>query len=305
MRDVRRPAVVMAAALAATAALALGREAGAQAVAPILVVPATADPGGVVTVSNGPEAPCPPPGGSERPSASVDLFAQGSATPANRAPYQGLVTRAGTWSVEVRLSADLPPGTYRVQAGCYTDSGLNSGFGPAYRAGSLDLRLQDPGQPTASTRRARPGDSIQVESGAALCPPPAGSPSPRVRVSLLDAQGATRAESEAPVDARTGRWSVALRVPDLGAQYGQITAVCLARVAAPAPYARYKGAPLAIEAAPPAPTTTTGPPATSPPTTPAPGAATSVPTTSPPASAVSLPPTPVAVAVVAEPTYTG
>ena len=305
MRVVRRRPVVLAAALAAFAAAALGREAGAQAVAPIVVRPQMADPGAVVTVSNGPSVPCPPPSGSDNPSASVDLFAQGSATPANRAPFQGMVDPVGTWSVDVRLAADLPPGSYRVQAGCYTDSGLNSGFGPSYQAGRLDVRLQDPGQPTASTRRGRPGDTIQVGSGEARCTPPTGSPSPRVRVSLLDSSRATRAESEGPVDGATGRWSVGLRVPELPAQEAQITAVCLARVAAPAPYARYKAAPFAIEVPPPTNTTTSAPATTSPPTTQVPGAPPTAPPTTAATTAPPLPPTPLAVPIVAEPTYTG
>ena len=137
----------------------------AQEVAAIVVVPGAADPGGVVRVSNGPAAPCPPPGGTSNPSASVDLFATGSATPVNRAPYQGPVSAVGTWSVEVRLAPDVPPGTYRVQAGCYGDSGLNSGYKLDYVPGRLDVRLQDPGRPTSSTRRGGPGDTIQVSSG--------------------------------------------------------------------------------------------------------------------------------------------
>lgn len=297
----------MAAALAAAvAAAAAGGTAIAQSSGSILVVPATTDPGGAVTVSNSPLSPCPPPPTAENPFVSIDLFAPGSATPANRAPYQGPVALGGTWSVPIRLDPDLPPGTYRVQAGCYTDSGLSSGFGPAYGAGRLDLRLQEPGQPTASVRRARPGDTIQVGSGDAGCRPPTGAPNPRVRVSFLDATKATRAEAEVPVDPASGRWSISLRVPDLVPQSAEITAVCLARVAAPAPYARYRGAPFNVEAAAPLPSTTT--PTTTPPTTARPGAPTTLfsPTTLPPTpTPTTLPPTPLARAIVAEPTYTG
>lgn len=291
----------MAAALSvATAAVAVAGSARAQATAPISVLPAAADPGGVVTVSHGPTSPCPPPAGTRNPSASVDLFTVGSVTPVNQAPFQGPVTPIGTWSVEVRLAPDLPPGQYRVQAGCYTDSGLNAGFGPAYASGGLEVRLQAPGLPSASPRRGRPGENVQVASGEAGCRPPVGAPSPRVRVSLLDAGKATRAEAEGPVDATTGRWTVSLRVPDLAAQNVEITAVCLARVGAPSPYARYQSATFAVDAAPPpAPTTIAAPTSTV-----ASGGSTSVPpTTSTPAA--SLPPTPLAVPIVAEPTYTG
>jgi hypothetical protein len=201
----------------------------------------------------------------------------------------------------VRLAPDLPPGSYRVQAGCYSDSGLNSGFGPSYEAGRLELRLQQPGQPT-SPRRGRPGDSIQVSSGEARCTPPAGSPSPRVRVSLLDAGKATRAEAEGPVEIATGRWTVSLRVPDIGPQSGEISAVCLARVAAPAPYARYRATAFSIDGQPLAPATV---PPTTPPPTVAPGAPATAVTTATTTPVPTLPSTPIAVAIVAEPTYTG
>lgn len=293
-----------AALLAAASAVAVAGQAGAQAVAPITVAPVAVDPGGVATVGNGPAAPCAPPAGTANPSASVDLFAVGSATPVNRAPYQGMVTATGTWTVTVRLAPDLPPGAYRVQAGCYTDSGLNSGFGPAYAAGRLEVRLQEPGRPTATPRSGRSGDSLDVASGDAVCTPPPASPSPRVRVSLLDAAKATRAEAEGPVEPGTGRWSLALRVPDLGAQSAEITAVCLARVGAPSPYARYQAAPFSVEAGEVPGSTTTAPGTTTPATTAVPGASTTKPTTSP-APPASLPTTALAVPIVAEPTYTG
>ena len=297
--------VLVAAFAAAAAAEAVAGTAGAQTVASIVVTPATADPGSVVKVSNAALSPCVPPGGASSPSASVDLYAAGTATPANRVPYQGVVGPTGAWTVDVRLDPDLPPGTYRVQAGCYTDSGLNAGFGPAYAAGRLDLRLQEPGPSSVSPRRGRAGDTIQVASGETRCTPPAGAPSPRVRVSLLDAGKATRAEAEASVDQATGRWVVTLRVPELGAQSAEISAVCLARVGAPSPYARYRGAPFTIEATPTQPTN--APATTAPATTAAPGAPATVPqaAATSPAPTTTLPPTPLAVAVVAEPTYTG
>ena len=304
MPPVRRLAIGMAAALvAASAALVVAGTARAQSVAGIAVVPEAADPGGTVIVTNGATSPCPPPGGTRAPSASVDLYTTGSATPVNRVPYQGMVTPAGTWSVEVRLAPDLPPGTYRVQAGCYTDSGLNSGFGPAYQPGRLELRLQQPGAPAPASRSGRPGDSVQVGSGEARCRPPAGSPSPRVRVSLLDAARATRAEAEGPVDPG-GRWSVALRVPDIGPQTVEITAVCLARVAAPSPFARYRASAFSVEAASAPGSATTAPPTTTPPNQ-GPGPAPALVTPATTAPAPTLPLTPPAVAIVAEPTYTG
>jgi hypothetical protein len=302
MPRVRRRAIVVAAALAAAvAAAAVAGTAGAQAVAPIVVLPGVADPGAAITVSNGPSAPCPPPPAAKNPSASVDLYAIGSATPVNRVPYQGAVSVPGAWSVTVRLDPDLPPGSYRVQAGCYSDSGLNSGFGPAYAAGNVTLRLQEPGSPTVSARRGRPGDSLQVSSADNRCSPPAGSPSPRVRVSLLDASRATRAEAEGPVDPTTGRWTVGLRVPDLDSQSAEISAVCLARVGAPSPYARYRSAPFAVDNPPVTMTT----PTTAPVTTGGAGGSTTTPSTTPRPTASTLPPTPLAVAIVAEPTYTG
>jgi hypothetical protein len=298
----------MAAALAAAvAAAAVGGSAGAQGAASILVAPSVADPGGMVTVSNSPLAPCLPPDGADSPFVSIDLFAAGTATPANRAPYQGAVTVGGTWSVQIRLDADLPPGTYRVEAGCFADSGLSSGFGPDYAPGRLDIRLQEPGQPAVSARRARPGESIQVSSGEGGCKPPAGSPSPRVRVSLLDATKATRAEAEGAVDAASGRWTISLRIPELVPQSADITAACLARVAAPAPYARYRAAPFNIDGVP-VTSTTTVPTTVAPvPTLPRPGAPTtfSVVTVAPTPTPTTLPATPLAVAIVAEPTYTG
>lgn len=297
----------MAAAFAsAVAAAAVGGTAGAQSGASIVVAPASTDPGAVVKVANAPLSPCAPPRGTTDASASIDLYAGATATPVNRMPYQGVVSPNGSWSVDVRLDPDLPPGTYRVQAGCYTDSGLNAAFGPSYGAGRLDLRLQEPGQPSASPRHARPGDTIQVASDEARCSPPAGSPSPRVRVSLLDAGSATRAEAEGPVDPSSGRWTVGLRVPDVGPQVAQVVAVCLARVGAPSPYARYKAAPFTIDAAPAA-APTTAPATTAPATTSPPGAPTTPPhaTTSSPSPTTTLPPSPLAVPIVLEPTYTG
>jgi len=303
---VQRPGYVVAAALVASVAAMLGGSAGAQSPASVTITPLEADPGGRVVVTNGPGSPCIPPLGAVSASASVDLFGPGSATPANRVPYQGRVGPTGSWSVEVRLAPDLPPGRYRVQAGCYTDSGLNSGFGPPYEPARLEVRLQDLGQSMVGPRAARAGDSVQVTSNEVRCTPPVGAPSPRVRVSLVDSSGATRAESEGGVDP-AGRWSVPVRVPSLDAQDVQVTAVCLARVGASSPYASYAGSPFTIQAAaqtdPPAtPSTSPGPAPTSAVTVP--GAAT---TTTNPAlvAASSLPATPVASAIVAEPTYTG
>jgi hypothetical protein len=298
--------MVAAAVLAATVGIVVGGTARAQPVGAIAVLPDMADPGGVVTVSSGPSSPCEPPRDTPSPFASVDLFASGTATPVNRAPYQGVVATSGTWSVQVRLAPDLPPGTYRVQAGCYTDSGLNSGFGPAYSPGRLDVRLQNPGQPSLNARRARPGETVQVTAGGAACPPPAGSPSPRVRVSILDGVGATRAEAEAPV-AGNGQWAVGVRVPDILAQTGTVTAVCLARVGASSPYARYQAALFTIDANPQSTSTTTPLPQTTTTTVPpGPGAPVTPPTTATMnVNVAELPPTPIAAAVVAEPTYTG
>lgn len=300
-----RPGLVVAAALtAAAAAVAVAGSADAQSVGSASVVPAQADPGSTVTVTNGPSSPCTPPPGTRSPSASVDLYAAGSATPANRVPYQGAVKPAGGWSVQVRLAADLPPGPYQVRAGCYTDSGLNSGFGPAYE-GRLEVRLQSLGPPTAAARFGRPGDAVQVGSAEAGCPPPAGAPAPRVRVSLLDSAGATRAESEGAVDLASGRWSIPVRVPSVNAQNAQIIAVCLARVGASAPYARYSSASFTIEGdrqdTPSTSPSTVGPP--TPPVVTVPGASTTTVLGLPAAS--SLPDTPLATAISAEPTYTG
>ncbi len=307
---VRRPGFVVAAAAAAvTLAAVVGGSADAQGVAAINVVPAEADPGATVLVTNGPGAPCTPPTGSSNASASVDLYAAGSATPANRGPFQGFVSASGSWSVEVRLAPDLAPGSYRVQAGCYTDSGLNSGFGPSYEPGRLDVRLRQLGPPTLSIGRGRPGDSVQVTSGDARCTPPTGAPNPRVRVSILDRDGSTRAESEGGVDRGSGRWAVPVRVPALDTQGAQVTAVCLARVGASVPYARYAATPLAVEAPPADPPVT--PPATfgSVPTSlPAvPGAPATTAVTVNPALLpdTSLPLAPVAKAIIAEPAYTG
>ena len=304
----RRPGPVVAAALAAAVAVAAAGAAEAQSVASITVAPADADPGGTVLVSNGPGWPCTPPSGTASASASVDLYAEGSATPANRIPFQGSVTDAGAWSVGLQLAPDLPPGRYRVRAGCYSDSGLNSGFGPAYADGRLDVRLQALGPPTASARVGRPGDSVQVTSGGAGCTPPAGAQRPRVRVSLLERGGATRAESEGTVDSGTGRWSVSLRVPAVEAQDTRITAVCLARVGAPSPYARYAPTVLVVQAAPTDPPTTPPTSVGAPPTSSStvPGPADSTTTTNPAqVAASSLPEAPVAKAIIAEPAYTG
>ncbi len=301
-----RPGFVVAAALAAAAlAVTVAGSADAQGVASLTVVPAEADPGASVMVTDGPSSPCPPPSGTASPSASVDLYAIGSATPANRMPYQASVTPAGTWTVEVKLASDLPPGAYRVQAGCYSDSGLNAGFGPAYEAGRLQVRQQALGSPTPSVGASQPGETVQVVSGDVRCTPPAGATSPRVRVSLLDAARATRAESEGAVEAATGRWSVNLTVPSIDAQDAQISAVCLARVGASAPYARYAPARFEVEADPSSVPPPVGPPAPGPIPTPpssAPGAPTTTTTT---LVAGSLPMTPLAKPIVAEPTYTG
>ncbi len=306
---VRRPGSIVAAALVTAAvAVAVAGSARAQSLASITIAPAEADPGATVIVANGSSWPCTPPSGTASPSASVDLYAEGSATPANRVPFQGPVAASGSWSVALELAPDLPPGRYRVQAGCYTDSGLNSGFGPAYAAGRLEVRLQTLGPPRASSRVGRPGDSVQITSGEAGCTPPAGALRPRVRVSLLDRDGATRAESEGVVDAVTGRWSLPLKVPAIEAQDTRITAVCLARVGASSPYARYGATELVVEpvpADPPrTPPTSVGP--TPAPSSTVPGPGGSAPTSTPAqVEATSLPETPVATAIIAEPTYTG
>lgn len=308
---VRRPGSVAVAVAAAVAlASAAGGSADAQGPPAVTVAPSEADPGATVFVTNSPGSPCTPPTGSgDRPTASVDLYPDGSATPANRLPYQGFVSATGSWAVEVRLAPDLPPGRYRVEARCYTDSGLNSGFGPAYQPGRLEVRLRQLGPPALSSRSGRPGDSVQVSAGQAGCVPPAGATSPRVRVSILDRDGATRAEAEGGVDRASGLWSVPVRVPPIDVQLGQVAAVCLARVGASVPYARYAAAAFAVEAAPaddPAAPPLAPPDSTPAPVLPVPGPATSAATT-PPVQLpdTSLPLAPVAKAIIAEPTYTG
>lgn len=306
MPRVRPGLVVVAAVATASAAVGVGGSAVAQIAGSIVVAPAGAEPGGMVVVTNGAVSPCfPVPAGATSPSVSIDLYGADSATPANRLPYLGAVDTLGAWSVEVRLAPDLAPGPYRVQAGCFTDSGLNAGFGPTYQPGQLDLRQQDLGPPRPSTSTGSPGQVVEVASGRAPCIPPKGSSSPRVRVSLLDAARATRAEAEDTVDSTTGAWSITLTVPSVTTQDAQISAVCLARIGASVPYARYEPAAFAIDAQlPPEATTTTSstvPGPATPSTTPDPGL--------PPTSTVSGPPdlpiTPLAAAIVAEPTYTG
>jgi len=303
MRHVRPGLVVAAALVAASAAGLVAGSADAQTVGSIVVNPARADPGANVTVTNGPSSPCTPPLGATSASASVDLYALGSATPANQVPYLGAVTLAGGWSVEVRLAPDLPPGSYRVQAGCFTDSGLNAGFGPAYEAGRLELRQQVLGAPRPVATLGRPGDTFQVTSAEVPCVPPAGAAGPRVRVSLLDAGTATRAEAEGSVDPATGRWSVSLTVPSVDAQAAQVSAVCLARVGASVPYARYAAAPFNILASPPTVPTTLGEGPTTTAPVPSSGGSTTTASTIPPVA--MLPVTPLAQAIVAEPSYTG
>jgi len=302
MPQVHPGLVVVAAVATAGAAVGVAGSAVAQGAGSIVVAPAVADPGGMVVVTNGPSSACVPVGATS-PLVSVDLYAVGSATPANRLPYLGTVSTLGTWSVDVRLAPDLAPGLYRVQAGCFTDSGLNAGFGPTYEPGQLDLRQQELGPPRPSTGVGRPGQVVQVASGQAPCVPPAGSPSPRVRVSLLDGGRATRAEAEGAVDSATGAWSVTLTIPPVDPQDAQISAVCLARVGASVPYARYSSAAFAIDAAPLPETTTTSS------TVPGPTTPSTAPIGAPPTSAIpppaELPITPLASAVVDEPTYTG
>jgi hypothetical protein len=82
------------------AALGVAGSAAAQSPATISVTPAEADPGATVFVTNGSGSPCTPPLGALNASASVDLFAPGAATPANRLPYQGRVSSSGSWTVE-------------------------------------------------------------------------------------------------------------------------------------------------------------------------------------------------------------
>jgi len=299
-----RPRLVAAAALVAAGAAALvAGSADAQVVGSIIVTPTQTDPGASVTVANGASSPCTPPLGATSASVSVDLYAVGSATPANRVPYLGAVTLAGGWSVEVRLAPDLPPGSYRVQAACFTDSGLNAGFGPAYEPGRLELRQKALGAPRPGITLGRPGDTFQVTSAEVPCVPPVGAAGPRVRVSLLDAGTATRAEAEGSVDPATGRWSVSLTVPSVDAQAAQISAVCLARVGASVPYARYAAAPFNILATPSTVPTTLAEVPT--PTAPVPssGGSTTTASTAPPVA--MLPTTPLAQAIVVEPTYTG
>jgi len=305
MSSVRPGLVLVAAVATAVAAVGVAGSAVAQAAGSVVVAPAAADPGGTVLVTNGADSPCfPVPVGATSPSVSVDLYAAGSATPANRLPYLGAVGTLGAWSVEVRLAPDLPPGLYRVQAGCFTDSGLNAGFGPTYQSGRLELRQQNLGPPRPGTSTGRPGQIVQIASGQAPCVPPTGSPSPRVRVSLLDAARATRAEAEGTVNSATGAWSVTLTIPSVEPQDAQISAVCLARIGASVPYARYGPAAFAIDAVSPPDTTTTS--TTVPgPITPSTTPGTATPPTSVQPRPDELPITPLASAIVAEPTYTG
>jgi len=101
--------------------------------------------------------------------------------------------------------------------------------------------------------------------------------------------GVVRAAADEAIDPGSGGWSATLNVPDLAPQRGTITAACHATTSAAAPYARYIPVRFEVAARPAVAATTT--------------------TAGAPASTVQvnpgLPASPRAVAIIAEPAYTG
>ena len=270
------------------------------------------NPGETITVVNatdGPSDQCPPAADGKDRTISVDILTSSDRLVSG--PHTAKVSSTGRWSVPVVLEPDLAPGGYKANASCYDADNFKV---RTYDPATFTIRLQAPGPPSVQPVEAMSGESVQVSSGSARCAPPQGAGSTaRVRASILDAGGNTRAEGEGKI-AADGSWSVPLRVPDVPAQEGSATAVCLARVGAPAPYARYAQSKLTITAPPPPSTTTTAPP---PSTTLAPGV-TAPPPTPPPAPTTTRgpvpklpgftsaqPPSPTAQPITAEPTYTG
>lgn len=269
------------------------------------------DPGSTITVANATDTPrdlCTGGSPGER-TISVDVLTSSDRLVSG--PHTAAVgSFDGRWSVAIPLASDLAPGAYKALASCYDrDNTKVRNYDPA----PFTVRLQNPGSPAVQPTQAAPGDPVQIGSGPAKCKPPKGSPSPKVRASILDNGGNTRAEGENQVLA-DGSWSVTLRVPgEMLPQDGSVTAQCMARVGAPAPYARYGQTRLTVVAAPPPSTTSTAPPVA---TTLAPGQ-TAPPSTVPaptttlgpipklPGFTQALPPTPLAEPIVAEPTYTG
>lgn len=298
-------------ALALAALVAMGAAAVAPAAAAgpeVMVSPAgDHDPGSTITVSNAPGSVCPE---TNDPNVSVDIVTSANGLVAG--PYNTTV-QSGQFAVQVPLAPDLAPGNYLARASCF--AGASASPSKTYEPAPFTVRLQSPGDPIVQPDHAVPGDIVQVGSGTAKCKPPRGATSPRVRASIVDASGNTRAEAEGSVFG-DGSWAVKVRVTEIDPQVGRVTAVCLARVGAPAPFARYGQTTFTIVAPAPASTTTTVP---APTTTPAPGgtAAPATTTTVPaptttlgpvpalPGFGDSLPPTPVPTPIVAEPAYTG
>ena len=215
------------------------------------------DPGETVTVANATDTVRDECQSTQERTISVDILT--STDRLVSGPHTAKVSTVdGRWSVPVALAPDLAPGGYKAIASCYdSDDTRIRSYDPA----PFTIRLQSPGQPNVQPTQAMPGETVQIGSGPNKCRPPRDA-TPKVRASILDSGGNTRAEGEGQVSA-DGSWSVNLRVPDATPQVGSVTAICLARVGASAPYARYSQSRFTITAPPPPSTTSTvAPPAT-------------------------------------------
>jgi hypothetical protein len=265
------------------------------------------DPGDTITVANATDTVRDECQSTQERTISVDILTSSDRLVSG--PHTAKVSSVdGRWSVPIALAPDLAPGAYKAIASCYDadDTRIRS-----YDPAPFNIRLQSPGQPNVQPSQAMPGDTVQIGSGPNKCKPPKDS-TPKVRASILDSGGNTRAEGEGQVSA-DGSWSVNLRVPDATPQVGSVTAICLARVGASAPYARYSQSRFTITAPPPSsttstvapPVTTLAPGQTAPATTIAAPTTTSGPVPRIPGFSSPLPASPVAVPIVAEPTYTG
>jgi hypothetical protein len=270
------------------------------------------DPGQTITVSNASDTPRDLCTSTSERTISIDILT--STDRLVSGPHTGPVGSVdGTWNVQITLAADLAPGAYKALASCYNTDDTTGTKVRTYDPALFDIRQQSPGLPNVRPAEAMPGDPVQIGSGPAKCAPPKGASAPVVRASILDGGGNTRAEGEGGV-LPDGSWSVNLKVPgEMTAQVGSVTASCLARVGASAPYARYGQAKFTIVEPPPPSTTSTLPPPsttlapgqTVPSTTVAPSTTIRGPVPKLPGFSEPLAPSPVAQPIIAEPTYTG
>lgn len=302
----RLRAAIVPAAFAALAATALPTR--AQTAGDVVVEPNIVNPGGTVTVSNAAEQRCDT---SKKRDPYAAVYSSGPTPQPD--PHNANLRADGSWTVSFVFRPETAPGTYQLTAKCFENDQSVTNY-RTYAAVTVTVQVRRPGPPVIDPLRGPPNTSVRINAGNATCPPPQGAAS-EATVSLIDAGGQVRGVARADV-AGNGGWNTALSIPAINPQNVFLRSACRVKNAN-ADYATYAERTFVVQAAPTQASAVTPPPPAPPPsvttipaTTPGGGPVATTTTiasttTTTRIEAATYPPSPIAVAVEADPTYVG